>query len=60
MPTSPASGDRRAAIDRALADDRAEHPHDTNRDAADVQVPPSHGDPPRSADTPNTSQDGRR
>jgi hypothetical protein len=58
MPTSPASGDRRAATDRALAESRAGR--DRNRRAADVQLEPSHGDPPRSADVPNTSQDGRR
>jgi hypothetical protein len=52
MPTSPASADRRRQVEQNLADARAGG--DRNRRAADIQVPPSHGDPPRSADTPNT------
>jgi hypothetical protein len=41
---SPASRDRARKADQALDRARAEAGNDRNRDAADTQVPPSHGD----------------
>jgi hypothetical protein len=44
MPFSPASKGRTRAHDQALDRPRAEAGNDRNRDAADQQVPDSHGD----------------
>jgi hypothetical protein len=54
MPVSPAGRDRAARTDRALDEERRRAGVDRNRDAADQQLEPSHGDPPRSRDVPNT------
>jgi hypothetical protein len=48
---SPASRDRARQQDQALNADR--QGRDRNRNAA-RQLPPSHGDPPRGRDLPNT------
>jgi hypothetical protein len=53
MPVSPTSSARPRAVDRALDQDRADRSADRNRAQA-AKLPPSHGDPPRSARTPNT------
>jgi hypothetical protein len=42
--TSPASAARARRVDQALDDERARVGNDRNRDRADRQVPPSHGD----------------
>jgi hypothetical protein len=51
---SPAAEDRGALHNKALDDDRRATRRDLNRDQADQQLEPSHGDPPRSRTTPNT------
>lgn len=48
MPTSPASGDRARRRDRILDEERARVGNDRNRERADRQVPPSHGDKSKS------------
>jgi len=55
MPVSPAGRDRAERIDQALDEDRRARGDDRNRDAADQRLGPSHGDPPRSRNTPNTN-----
>ena len=45
--------ERQKITDQALADDR--QGRDRLRRLADAEQEPSHGDPPRSADVPNTS-----
>jgi hypothetical protein len=49
--------ERDRLTDAALAADR--QGRDRLRRRADAQLEPSHGDPPRSADTPNTYLGGR-
>jgi hypothetical protein len=56
MPPSRTTRERAQIIERAHAEDRAGH--DRVRQRADRQLPPSHGDPPRSREHPNTG-DGR-
>jgi hypothetical protein len=51
VPFSPASKARARDLDRALDADRADR--DKNRDAADQQLRPSHGD--KTLDHPNTN-----
>jgi hypothetical protein len=52
--TSPSSQARARRRDQALDEARRAAGNDTNRNGADQQVRPSHGDPPRSSRTPNT------
>jgi acyl-CoA reductase-like NAD-dependent aldehyde dehydrogenase len=54
MAMSLAGRDRARRHDQALDDDRRSRGVDRNRDAADQRLEPSHGDPPRSRNTPNT------
>lgn len=49
--------DRNRLTDQALAEGR--RGRDRIRDRADVQLEPSHGDPPRSSDVPNTNTAAR-
>jgi hypothetical protein len=51
MPVSPAGKGRARKADQAL--DQARAGQDQNRDAADQQLPPSHGD--KSLHHPNTN-----
>jgi hypothetical protein len=60
MPVSPAGRDRAERTYRALDEERRRIGVDRNRDPADTQLEPSHGDPPRSAHVPNTTRGGRR
>lgn len=53
MPISPAASDRAARTDQALDAERRRIGVDRNRDQADQQLEPSHGD--RSLDHPNTN-----
>lgn len=57
MPPSRTTRERAQAIERTLTEDRSGH--DRARQRASRQLPPSHGDPPRSRDVPN-SNDGTR
>jgi hypothetical protein len=57
MPQSRTTRERAQVIERAHANNRGGH--DRARQRADQQLPPSHGDPPRSRGTPNTN-DGTR
>ena len=59
MPVSPASSDRPARTDQALDQARRDAGVDRNVRDADQQLEPSHGDPPRSAHVPGTTQNGR-
>jgi hypothetical protein len=59
MPVSAASAGRLERVYRALDEDRRARGDDRNRNAADQQLEPSHGNPPRSAYTPGTTQGGR-
>jgi hypothetical protein len=54
MPLSPAGRDRAERHDQALDEERRRIGIDRNRDQADQQLEPSHGDPPRSRHVPNT------
>jgi hypothetical protein len=54
--TSPASGDRARRRDQILDEERRRIGAHRNRRAADAEVPPSHGDPPRSKSLPSTSK----
>jgi hypothetical protein len=53
MPLSPAGKDRARKADQALDENRRAAGNDRNRDAADQQLEPSHGD--KSLDHPNTN-----
>ena len=54
MPISAASADRAKRTDQALDQARRDAGVDRNVRAADQQLEPSHGDPPRSRHVPNT------
>jgi hypothetical protein len=53
MPLSPAGRDRAERLDEALDQARRDAGVDRNAGAAG-RLEPSHGDPPRSRDVPNT------
>jgi len=53
MPVSRAAADRARRTDQALDEERRRIGADRNADAAG-RLEPSHGDPPRSRNTPNT------
>jgi hypothetical protein len=46
--SSPLARDRRRRVDQALDEERRRVGNDRGRQAADQQLEPSHGDPPRS------------
>jgi hypothetical protein len=54
--SSPLARGRRRRVDQVLAGERRRVGNDRGRQAAERQLEPSHGDPPRSAHTPNTSK----
>jgi hypothetical protein len=55
---SPASANRARLLDQALTE--ARRGQDANRNLADRQLEPSHGDPPRGEGLPNTSRGLKR
>jgi hypothetical protein len=55
--STQARRERERLTDASLAADR--QGRDRLRRRADTQVPPSHGDPPRSSHTPNTNRQAR-